>query len=274
MAAQEVRLGVVGSLTVRRGGRLLTATDVGSRKARSLLAVLAVERGRLLPVEHIVDLLWGDARSLRPARDTATLVSRLRSVLGRWTVVGGRAGYRLGDAVRVDLDEAGALVDDADARLGAGELAQAVVAARRASDILDSGGVLDEMPDAEWAEPARVLHTVLLRRARHTAAEAALRTGDAGGVRSAARVAEAAMRADPYDETACRLLMRAFETMGETGRAVAAYARLRETLASDLGVDPAAETRDLHVALLRGEVIAVGSGVPAGTSRQAGGPTS
>ncbi|NUT39545.1 MAG: hypothetical protein HOV86_06105, partial [Thermoactinospora sp.] len=45
----EVRL--VGPLAVRRGDRVLPAGAVGSRQARTLLALLAVRHGRLVPAD-------------------------------------------------------------------------------------------------------------------------------------------------------------------------------------------------------------------------------
>ena len=58
--------------------------------------------------------------------------------------------------------------------------------------------------------------------------------------------------ADPYDEAALRLVMRAQAAAGRPASALAAYARFRQRLAEDLGVDPAPETTALHTALLRG----------------------
>ena len=56
---------------------------------------------------------------------------------------------------------------------------------------------------------------------------------------------------DPYDEAALRTLMRAHAAAGRPASALAEFARLRELLAEELGVDPAAETRALHEELLR-----------------------
>src|SRR5689334_21343696 len=97
--------------------------NVGSRKARVLLALLASRRGRAVPLDEIVDVLWVEQRPRRPHREVATLVSRLRGRLGRDVVVGGSAGYRLGGppAVVVDVDEAARLVVDGRARLVGGD---------------------------------------------------------------------------------------------------------------------------------------------------------
>ena len=72
---------LAGAFAVTGGGAPDRAT-VGSRKARLLLALLAVFRGRVVPTDRIVDVLWPGQRPRRPEREVATLVSRLRGALG------------------------------------------------------------------------------------------------------------------------------------------------------------------------------------------------
>ena len=88
----------------------------------------------------------------------------------------------------------------------------------------------------------------LLRRTRLAAAEAALATGDP---RLAAGYAEAAVAADPLDEAAHRWYMAASAVAGEQAKALAAYEALRQRLGRELGADPAPQTRELHLAILR-----------------------
>jgi DNA-binding SARP family transcriptional activator len=253
---KEVRLALADGLTVSLADQVVSPAQVGSRKARTLLALLAVRRGKLVPADLIAEALWGDAPPSRSAENVATLVSRLRTALGPELVLGGRGGYRLGPAVRVDLDEAAELVTEAERRLAGREPALARIAAERARGLLEGTGVLPEEPDALWAEPARADHAQLLRKSRYAAGEAALEARDAGAARVAA---EAAARDDPLDEVAWRLLMRAEAAAGEPVRALAAYERLRAALAGELGVDPSQETREVHAAILQDR-----SGHPAG----------
>jgi DNA-binding SARP family transcriptional activator/tetratricopeptide (TPR) repeat protein len=245
----RVLLRLAGAFAVLRDGDPDPGSGLGSRKARAVLKVLAVQRGRLVPVPRLTELLWGDEPPRRPAENIATLVSRLRSTLGATAIVGGRDGYRLGaaPAIVVDLDEAASHVGEAERRLRAGEPAFAALAAGLALDLVGDGTALADEPDADWAEPARVEVAGLLRRARHAAAEAALDTGDPG----AAGFAADAFTADPSDEVACRLLMRAHAARGEPARALAAYEQLRIRLETELGADPAPQTRELHLAILR-----------------------
>ena len=230
-------LSLVGSFAAARDGQPVPAADLGGRKARLLLKLLAVERGITVPADRITGVLWGDSPPASPAGNVASLVSRLRRVLGDGVIQGGRSGYRLGaaPAVRVDLDEASRWAIEAARRLAAAEPALAVTAASRAHDLLGPGLVLEDEPDAGWAQPARAEQASQLREVRLLLAEAWLGTG---ALAEAGAVAAAAVSADPYDERSRRVLMRAHAAAGEPARALASYAELRELLAAELGADP------------------------------------
>jgi DNA-binding SARP family transcriptional activator len=239
---------VIGPLTVVLAGQVRPPAEVGSRKGRTLLALLAVERGCVVGVDRVVDVVWEDRPPRRPEASAATLVSRLRGVLGQLAVVGGRSGYRLGERVQVDLYDVVRLVTRAEAALAVGDPSHALEPARSALRSLQRGLVLSDQGCASWAEPARAFHGELCRRARHAVAGAACAVGD---VRLAQSTAMSALVVDPLDETACRLLMRAHARAGEPARALRAYEKFRQSLAADLGVDPASVTRELHLAILR-----------------------
>ncbi|MGC5013362.1 ATP-binding protein [Streptosporangium sp. DT93] len=273
---------LAGIFSVERDGIQLVGKVI-SGKARTLLALLTVERGRVVPIRWIEEVLWERNAPKRPASNVATLVSRLRRALGHRAITGGRDGYRLGTApaVRVDIDEAAALIAEAEVRLTADEPTVAGVAATRALELLNSGSVLEGEPDARWAEAAWRGASDLVRRARHAAAAAALRSAEPAVAR---RAAEAAVLADRFDEAAYRLLMRAHAAAGESARALLLYERLRDTLASELGTDPAPQTRDLHLAVLRERVprstpdpdgprapVPAGRPAPAGRGRETAG---
>jgi DNA-binding SARP family transcriptional activator len=246
----ELRL--VGPVELREAVPVRTAPDVGSRKARTLLALLGARQRRMVAVGSIVEALWDGRRPRRPEAGVATLVSRLRARFGADTIIGGRAGYRLGAAVQVDIDEAARLVAEAESLLREGEPALSVVAAERGLRLLDGGLVLADHPAADWAERARDRQTGLLRRAQVTISEVALRIGEPG---QACVLAEAAIAEDPLDEAAYRVLMRACAATGEPARAIRAYQRLRRALGTEFGTDPAPATQELYLAVLRGERI-------------------
>jgi DNA-binding SARP family transcriptional activator len=247
-ARWELRL--VGVVEVRAVGDPHEALNVGSRKARTLLALLGTRPGRIVATDAIVEGLWSARRPRRPEANVATLVSRLRARLGTDAVLGGRAGYRLGEAVRVDLDLAAGQVTRAEGLLHAGEPAASAVAAERVLDLLRRGPALVDHPEADWAGDARHEQAALLRRARIILAEALLRVGQPERARP---VAAAAIAADPLDEGAYRLLMRACFAADEPAQAVLAYQRLRHTLAEELGTRPAPATHELYLSALRAD---------------------
>ncbi len=221
-------------------------SEVGSRKARVLLALLAARRGRPVPVEGIVEAVWPGGAPDRPPRAVATLVSRLRASLGPEAVQRIPQGYRLGrpPAIHVDLDEAARLLAECRARA---DPRLAAAAGRAACDLLGDGPALAGEPEADWVLDVRAEHAALLRAARQATGQALL---DAADPVAAAELASAAVRADRLDEAAHRLLMVAHQAAGEPARALTVYERLRAALADELGVDPAPETRDVHLAVL------------------------
>ena len=274
VSAAYVELRLAGTFRVVRDGTELTDGEIGSRKSRTLLKLLAVERPGLVPVGRIVDVLWPNERPAAPEQNVATLVSRLRAVLGADLIQGGRAGYRLvaGPDVVVDLDAAAGFCEQAEGKLSTAA-AVALAAAERAHELLSAGTAIGDEPYADWADPAREQMRELLRRVRLAAAEAALATGDP---RRTAAYAEAAMAADPFDEAAHRWYMSASVAAGEQAKALAAYEALRRRLGHELGADPAPQTRELHLAILReqegGLVTTRSSGPPAGAVRRGPAP--
>jgi DNA-binding SARP family transcriptional activator len=245
MALGELRIRLLGGLDVEG----VAPTELGSRKARTLVKVLALGRGAPVSADRVVEALWPDDNvPAKPVEQVGVLVSRLRGVLGSDRLVRNDAGWSL--AVDwLDVAELDERVEEAASRLVAGNPAAARVAARAALTLV-RGELLADEPDAVWAEAYRAAVAREVARARLVGAEAALASGDPG---DAAAVAEGALDHDPYDEAALRVLMQAHAAAGRPASALAAYARVRARLADDLGVDPARETEDLHTAILLAE---------------------
>jgi DNA-binding SARP family transcriptional activator len=121
VSVAHVELCLAGTFRVVRDGTQLTDGEVGSRKSRTLLKLLAVERPGLVTVDRIVEVLWPDERPAAPEQNVATMVSRLRAALGTEIIQGGRGGYRLaaGPGVVVDLDAAAGFCEQAEGKLAA-----------------------------------------------------------------------------------------------------------------------------------------------------------
>jgi DNA-binding SARP family transcriptional activator len=236
---------LAGALRVSRGGVELAAADIGSRKGRTLLRLLCARRGTVLTGSDIAAVLWPSGRPGDPDAVVASLVSRLRRVLGADAVLGGREGYRLG-SVETDLARARRLLDTA----GRADPAPALAGARAAVLLLNAGESPADEADDEWAAPVRSELAALRRRARALLARSALAEGDPAAAEEAAR---RSLDDDPLDEDAVRLLLRALLARELPAEALRVYERLRRALADELGTDPAPPTRELYEAALRGE---------------------
>jgi DNA-binding SARP family transcriptional activator len=251
---------VVGDLSVDG----VDARDLGSRKGRQLLRRLAVARGSPVPLDALVEELWGADRPTDPVEQVGVLASRLRKVLGRARVVRSDAGLALRD-VRLDLDELDERVQEATRALAAGQLGSARAAAEAALALV-RGPVLPE-EDGAWVLGARSWVDARVADAHHVRAQAAEAAGD---LAAAAAAAEAALAHDPYDEVALRALMRAHAGAGRAGSALAAYVRVRQRVAEDLGIDLHPDTEALHDRVVVAEEGGWSSGAappPAGGAR-------
>jgi len=239
--------------------RLLGGLDVegveyarlGSRKARRLLARLALGRGRPVGADLLVEVVWPEPdRPGHPGDQLSVLVSRLRAVLGAARLPRVGTGYAL-HAEWLDVDALVGLVGEARRRLAAGTVAPAR-AAIDAALALDRGVLLPDEPPADWLDPERVAAARSAIAARLVCAEVALAGHDPW---SAADAAWAVLAAEPYDEAALRLLMVALANSGRPAQAITAYAELAARLRGELGVDPAPQTTAGYLELLRAEPV-------------------
>ncbi len=242
-----IRLRLSSALGVDVAGGTLTGRDLGSRKARRLLALLASARGNAVTTDRITEVLWADRPPSDPAANVATIVSRLRRTLGPDLVVGLPGAYALGGAWSLDVTEAEQLCAQAASLAAAGQHAVAEAAAAAAQELLGSGIALVGEEDGDWVDHVRREVDAVRRDARHHRVVALL-VLDTG---RAVAVASSGTGPDPYDERAVRDLMRALAADGQVAAALATYDRLTQRLREDLGTEPDRATADLHVTLLR-----------------------
>ena len=239
---------MLGPVEVRRDGRLV---PVPGGKTAELLVRLALEAGVPVRADRLVDDLWGGAGTNRNTLQSKA--ARLRRALGDPSALAGGEEYRLAvaadavDALRVLRDAAAARerLEAGDDR-GAAELS-ATALERFRGEILPAAG--------DWAAP----HRTRLDEARaglvETRLEARLRLGE-----DVIGELEAAVAGDPFREGLWELLITALYRAGRQADALAAYQRVRATLADELGLDPGPQLRRLeqqvltHDPALRGPV--------------------
>ena len=212
-----------------------------------MLAILLAPANEAVPVERLVDEVWGDEPPETAANVLQGYVSQLRKELGRDAIATRGRGYvvevrRGGD--RPDRFErqasAGArALDDGRPGVAAAEL--------RAALALWRGPALADLAD----EPCARTVAARLDELRLVALERAIDADLACG-RDAEVVAELdpLVARHPLRERFRALQMLALYRSGRQAEALEAYQRARGTLGCELGIEPGAALRELQRAIL------------------------
>ncbi|QWF83283.1 BTAD domain-containing putative transcriptional regulator [Amycolatopsis sp. CA-230715] len=249
-----VRFGVLGPLVA---GDARGAADLKGPRHRAVLARLLVARGKVVPVDRLVDDLWDDPpdgaigaiqtfvsalrRALEPDRPPRTPARLLVTAAPGYAV---RAEPDAVDAWRFEalVAAAGKSLDGRRPGAALSEVDEALALWR--------GPAYAEFADEAWAraEIDRLDELHLLAGERR--AEALLALGRAV---EAVPDLEAATAAHPWREDGWRLLAVALYRSGRQGGALGALRRARRVLADELGVDPGPALRRVEADILAHE---------------------
>ena len=235
-----MELRILGPLTIHDGANEIA---VGGARARALLARLLLARGHAVPLDTLVSALW-DGEPPRTARQQVhKVVSDLRRRLpGVIETVDG-LGYRARlDDLWLDADEADALLTRGDP-----SSTERALALWRGDTLEGIDGIDLRAAAAAWDE----------RRLGALAGWCAAQLGAAGppdGAKRVAAVLPDVLASRPWREDLHAHLLIALARQGRTADALAVYARLRRSLADELGIDPSPTLRELHGHLVRGEL--------------------
>lgn len=223
-------------------------------RQRAVLARLLIARGRVVPVDRLIDDLWRDPPegSLGAIR---TFVADLRRALEpdrpprrlARLLVTAPPGYALHAAPdAVDAWRFETMVEQAAPLLTTGEPAAALT---RLTDALAlwRGPAYAECAEQGWARAAVERLDELRMLAVERRAEALLALGRAA---EAAADLHAHAEDQPLREDAWQLLATALYRSGRQGDALAALRLVRRTLAAELGVDPGPGLRRLETDIL------------------------
>ncbi|MFE3559163.1 BTAD domain-containing putative transcriptional regulator [Streptomyces sp. NPDC059193] len=246
-----LKIAVLGPLRAWRDGHEL---PTGPAQQRAVLAALALRGGRVVPVQELLDDVWGWAP---PASATAALrnhVLRLRSVLepdprSPVVLVSESGGYALRlDPAALDSTRCEQLRADAERALEAGDREGSARLIREALALWD-GEALTGVP-GNFAERQRQRLTETRLTLQESFLELELRLG-----RHAEAAAElsALAEAHPVREGLRALEMLALYRCGRQSDALAAYGRTRRFLSQELGIDPGPDLARLHERILRSD---------------------
>ncbi|MFB4283548.1 BTAD domain-containing putative transcriptional regulator [Nonomuraea sp. MTCD27] len=244
-----MRIEVLGP--VRAYGDGGASIDVGGIRVRALLARLTLAGGEVVPVDSLINGLWGDRPPRESVRALHALVYRLRRALGESEIVElASGGYQL----HVRAEDVDAYRFEKLAKQGRGELAAG--SGRKAAALLGEalalwrGDALADVLDVPFAGTAAAHLQQLRAAATEDWFEAKLLLGHHGEILAEL---EAATAAHPLRERLAVLRMRALHAAGCQSEALALFEKVRRTLAEELGIDPSEELRRTHLAVLRGQ---------------------
>lgn len=266
-----VEFGVLGAVEARVDGRLV---DIGHLRQRCVLAGLLVEPNRPVPVDQLLERVWGEHPPQRAGVTLRGYLSRLRQGLAGGgvaeedaAIVRGSGGYVLvTDAATVDIHRFRALSAQA-----------------RAAGDDDRAAELFSRALALWrGEPFGRLDTPwinIVRESLHRQRVAVVldrndRALDAGRHADLLDDLVSSAAEHPLDERLAAQLLLALYRCGRQADALGHYRRVRLRLADDLGTDPGEPLQRLYRRILAADP-ALAVAVPAradATVTRLGGP--
>ena len=246
-----MRFRMLGPLEVQVDG---SWSGITAAKWRTVLAVLLLQPGQVVSTERLITEVWPEETPNRATNLISVYVHRLRRLIGdpEGKVLTTRApGYQLLAAAEdIDAGHFAQLARDGRQALSAGDFEQASAVLGAALDLWQGSRALPDVPpsalvsaEADRLEESRV-EVVQLRI-----------QADLGCGRHAQVVSQLhRLLADyPLREELWALLMRALYTSGRQAEALEAYAKAREVIAEELGVDPSAELQQLYQRMLQAD---------------------
>jgi len=231
-----LRVKLLGEITLEVDDERLELPS--SRRARSLLGVLALER-RTHPRGQLAARFWPDVLDESARTSLRSALSALRRALGA-----DADRYLLCTRDTVALagpDHVWTDIDELDRLLGEGRLDDALELCR--------GDLLEDLED-DWVYERRDEHRArVLALLERMAADAQ----GAGNLAAALALTRRQVALDPLSEDAHRELIRRLVASGDRSAALMTYRRLADRFASELGIVPSAATRELVEAVRAGE---------------------
>jgi DNA-binding SARP family transcriptional activator len=245
MTTLHIRL--LGAFEVLRDGHPLGVGEWRNQQTRTILRVLLARRGRIVPSDQLLEILWPDQDPLVARRRLHVRISQLRKALGAGGSSGCIATMEGGYSFRADAD---CWIDsyEFEALAQQGRLCQEnndraeAIAAYEAARALYRGDFLQEDLYADWAFAERER---LRERFLTLLAELAECYAQQGRYRRAIACCHQLLAADPCREVAYVRLMLYHYYAGEQAQALRAYERCCQALATEIDVQPLPATADL-----------------------------
>jgi len=248
-----VRFELLGSVRGWRDGKEL---QLGSPQQRALLAMLLLAGGRQVPLETILDGLWGEDTPKTAVGTVRTYVSRLR---GHLETRPGEEPYVLitsiGSGYAVQPDSFVLDVDEFQNRLAEARAARANQETAKAAQLMrDALALWRGIPLAGMPGPYADSRRLHLSDVCMAALEESLALDVATGEHATAiPELRTLLRKQPFHEGLAQTLMLALYKSGRQAEALVVFDDMRRRLRDHLGLDPEPATREMHQRILRAD---------------------
>lgn len=253
-AGESVELRLLGEVELRTASQVL---DVGAPRSQAVLAALAVDAGRPVAIETLIDRVWDDSPPTEVRNVLYSHLSRIRRLLRQAAALSG------GTPVRVERRHAGYVLDiDPDLvdlhrfrRLVEQGADRQRCDATRVAALAEALGLWRGLPMAglpgKWAGQVRESWDRRRLDAMVQWAQLELRLGHpAAVIATLPDLAAEYPLIEPFET----LLMQALYAAGRGAEALNRYATIRQRLADELGIDPGPGLRVMHQAILHDEL--------------------
>jgi SARP family transcriptional regulator, regulator of embCAB operon len=253
MVDKRLEFGLLGPLEMTVDGALV---PLGTPKQRAVLAMLLMNRNSPVGVERLITALWEGWPPSGARASIHSYVSNLRKLLSgvgidpRAVLAAAPPGYRL--SIPENTCDLGRFIAEKTAGVHAAAAGRFEQASQHLSAALAEwrGPVLEDLRDFQFVD-AYATTLVGDKILAHTAkAEAEIACGRASAVITEL---EALTVEHPYLEPLWTQLITAYYLTDRQSDALAAYRRVKTTLADDLGIDPGQTLRALNERILRQE---------------------
>ena len=208
---------------------------------------MALNRGSPVSADRLIDQLWGDGLTAKPANALQAQIAQLRRTLGASAIITSESGYAL-DVNAGDLDAARFedLIAEGRHRSADGDLALASVVLGDALR-LRRGEPLSEFAYAGFADAERAHLNELALVATEYRVEADLGLGRHNEL---VGELEALCRNHPLRERLWELLLLALYRAGRQSEALRAFTEIHDRLVDELGIDPGPALRELETRII------------------------
>lgn len=248
MTVDNPMFSVLGPLEVRLPGR---SPRLGGPKPRMLLATLLLNANHVVGADVLAEVLWPGHRPRSVAANLRTYASALRAEIGQGParIRALASGYAIElPACELDLLLFEDLVAAAREHRARGHPDEAAGLLARALSLWQ-GVPLAELPGSPLWD--RRLDRIAQERLSAAEDLVELRMA-AGRYGEAAGELRVLLAEHPFREDLWRQLMLALHWSGRQAEALRAFGTVREQLVTELGIEPGAELREAHAAVLAG----------------------